>query len=54
VGNLETQNDDPEESQDEWLVPIHNVLWPDEGNGHLWAQLIGLSHEAYGPEKTGV
>lgn len=54
VGNLETQNDDPEESQDERLVSIHNVLWPDEGYGHLRAWVIGLSHEASVPEKPGV
>lgn len=43
VGNLETQDDDPDESQDECLVSIHNVLWPNQGNWHLWAQLAGLS-----------
>lgn len=42
VGNLETQNDDPDESQDECLVSIHDVLWPNEGYWHLWAQLAGL------------
>lgn len=52
MGNLETQNDDPKESQDERLVSIHNVLWPDEGYGHLRAQLIGLSHEASGVQKA--
>lgn len=52
IGNLETQNDDPDEAQDERLVSVHDVLWPDEGYRHLWAQLAGLSHEALMPEKT--
>lgn len=43
VGNLETQDDDPKESQDECLVSIHNVLWPNKGNWHLWVQLAGVS-----------
>lgn len=47
VGDLETQNDDPDESQDECLVSIHDVLWPNEWYWHLWAQLAGLSHEAH-------
>lgn len=47
VGDLETQNDDPDESQDECLVSVHDVLWPDEWYWHLWAQLAGLSHEAH-------
>lgn len=38
VGNLETQNDDPDESQDECLVSVHDVLWSNEGYWHLWAQ----------------
>lgn len=54
MGNLETQNDDPEESQDERLVSIHNVLWPDEGYGHLRARVIGLSHQASVPKKPRV
>ena len=52
LGNLETQNDDPDESQDECLVSIHDVLWPNEGYWHLWAQLAGLSCEARVPEES--
>lgn len=52
VGDLETQNDDPDESQDEGLVSIHDVLWPNERYWHLQAQLAGFSCEAYVPEKT--
>lgn len=51
MGNLETQNNDPEESQDERLVSVHDVLWPNEGNWHLWAQVARLSHEANVPER---
>lgn len=52
MGNLETQNDDPDESQDEHLVSIHDVLWLNEGYWHLWAKLTGLSCKAHIPEKT--
>lgn len=52
VGNLETQNDDPDESQDERLVSIHDVLWPNEGYWHLWAYFSDLSHNAHVLEKT--
>lgn len=52
MGNLETQNDDPDESQDERLVSIHDVLWPDEGYWHLWAYFSNLSHKARVLEKT--
>lgn len=52
VGNLETQNDDPDESQDERLVSIHDVLWPNEGYWHLWAYFSDLSHKAHVLEKT--
>lgn len=52
VGDLETQNDDPDESQDEGLVSIHDVLWPNERYWHLQAQLAGFSCEAHVPEKT--
>lgn len=41
VGNLETQDDDSNESQDERLVSVHHALWPYEGDWHLWAQLAG-------------
>lgn len=40
VGNLETQDDDPDESQDERLVSIHDVLRPNEGDWHLWARWL--------------
>lgn len=53
VGDLETQNDDPDESQDEGLVSVHDVLWPNERYWHLQAQLAGFNCEAHVPEKTG-
>lgn len=46
MGNLETKNDDPDESQDEHLVSIHDVLWLNEGYWHLWAKLTGLREDS--------
>lgn len=43
VGNLETQDDDPDESQDERLVSVYDVLWSNERDWHLWAQVAGFS-----------
>lgn len=43
MGNLETQDDDPDESQDERLVSVYDVLWSNERDWHLWAQVAGFS-----------